>query len=96
MDGKEKEGTFAQKMFVHLVRTIDELLRYAGFAHFEPLQVYVGIGLPNCLEKCYQLMNSTDSKANAKKPQKFAMSKDIDQVQRKEQRGIQEDNKIIT
>ena len=54
---KEKEGTFAQKMFVHLIRTIDELLRYAGFAHFEPLQVYVGIGLPDCLEKCYHLMN---------------------------------------
>ena len=81
MDGKEKEGTFAQKMFVHLIRTIDELLRYAGFAHFEPLQVYVGIGLPDCLEKCYELMNSTESKANAKKPQKFAMSKDMDQVQ---------------
>ena len=63
MDGNEKEGTFAQKMFVHLVRTIDELLRYAGFAHFEPLQMYVGIGLPDCLEKCYHLMN--ESKANA-------------------------------
>ena len=78
MDGTQKEGTFAQKMYLHLIRTIDALMRYAGFAHFEPLQIYVGIGLPDCLEKCYHLMN--ESKANAEKPQNFAMSKEMDQV----------------
>ncbi len=82
MDGLEKEGTFVQKLYMQLIKTIDEILEFVDFTQFEGLQAFTKIGLEQCLEKCYILMENKKVHGGSEKtPDKFAKSKEMDIVQ---------------
>eukprot|EP00943_MAST-04B_sp_MAST-4B-sp1_P009425 g9425.t1 len=82
IDGANKEGTFIQKMYLHLIQVVGEVIEYLGHDRFSALKMLIDSGLQKCLEKCYNSMeNKTTHGGDSSNPGKFGKSEEMDRVQ---------------
>jgi hypothetical protein len=82
IDGANKEGTFIQKMYLHLIQVVGEVLEYVHHDRFTALKMLIDSGLEKCLERCYNSMeNKTTHGGDSNNPGKFGKSEEMDRVQ---------------